>query len=130
MSFLGLDLSGVPDRQLLPEGEAELRCTTAAKKPSKTTEGNEYLELILESCSNPVADPIFFRANIPNNSHEAKTALWFNRQLKEVHQAFGVELNGASSEDFVGRTAWALVTVAKDEGYGERNEVKKFTVRK
>ena len=129
-----LDLTGaanVPDLVLLKDGEYRLRCDGAEIKDSKSTEGNQYLQLVLKAVDEPNAQTIFHNVHLVNGSEDETKRNNKLRIIRDTVKAFDLDLSNTQLpvQDFCGVTVDAIVATEEGDGqYPPKNVIKKFLI--
>lgn len=119
-----LNLDDIPEMEVLPAGEYELKISSCEIEESKNTPGNYNIVLVMEVLDQPNSFNIFRYLSLPNANDAEKTFNSKGRFIKEAFDAFGIT-KADVGESAKGRTAWALLGVRTYEGR-EQNEVKRF----
>lgn len=133
------NLEDATDPTILPDGEHEVRISKLSKKLSRG--GNLMLVAVLEPINEPLAQSIFERMSMPNESHNARTQNFMLNNIKKFCQCFGLDLGTMNAHlqeplpdgvdevelpEAAGATAWVMVGTEKSDDYGERNKVKSW----
>jgi len=124
MPDLNLDLENIPDIQLLPPGEHKVQILSIEEKTSKA--GNQYLNVRLESVDAEMVGDIYHVVMLPRASDDKKQDARTRQRIKDFFAAFDV--SGQNTDDLIGQTGWALVTVENDQNDEPQNKVSRFVV--
>lgn len=132
MSILeyNLDKDSVPDPQVLPAGEYEVKITSAKAKTSQA--GKPMVEVALGFPTELQAKTCFHYISLPADGDEDNTVQNKLRSLRSFYEAFGVDYSGPVDLDMmIGETCFAIITEeeATDE-YDASNRVKRFMASK
>ena len=125
-----LDRDSVPDPQVLPAGEYEVKITSA--KPKTSQAGKPMVEVAIGFPNELQAKTCFHYVTLPADSDEADTVQSKLRNLRNFYEAFGVDYSGPVDLDLmIGETCFAIITEeeATDE-YEASNRVKRFMASK
>lgn len=132
MSFLDLKgINEVPDLELLQDGEYQFQCQSAEVKDSKSTEGNQYVQLVLKPLGVSNAQNVFHNAMLPNSNDDEDKRNTKLRMFRDMLKAFGLDgaMENLQTNDFIGQTVYAIVkTEQGDTAYPPKNVVKKWVI--
>jgi hypothetical protein len=120
------DLSEVPDLEIQPEGEYNLRIVSAKDVISNNT-GREGIMMVISNLDADNAPNIFHRIWFPmegDDEHKANN-MW--RMIKELLQSLGLPTTGCDPQDFVGIEFQGLVAIEKDQNEQDQNVLKRVT---
>jgi len=121
-----MNLEDTPELSTVEEGEYEVRCTDVEKRHSEKT-GGDYLLLRLEIPTIPESEQITEVLMLPTENDSEKQQIRRKNAIKRAAQAFGVGISGGvETEDFIGESAWCILTEEEDEEYGMQNRVRRF----
>jgi hypothetical protein len=126
MSFLDYDLQNVPELEVLPEGEYELRILACEVKTSQA--GNPMVSLSLDCPAEPNSKGIHHTIMLPTDADDEKKRNGRLRSLKGFCEAFGINTVGGITLDdsVVGNTGWAIIAIESSPEYGDQNRVRRF----
>lgn len=139
MGFEGMiDLSDIPQRTLLPIGDAKMRIQSAVVKqnPEKGTVG-VYVNLTCPAA--PECDPVFFWLGLFMPEMDGQTRRNWSLQARSFCECFGLPQNftksipgdipeeGVKMENWIGAEGWVHLT-QKVRNNELQNEVKNFTI--
>ena len=132
MSFLDVDLENTPDIEVMPEGEAEVRCIKAELTESNA--GNDMVVLTMEPLNPPagaVIDDIKDYLVLPHGEMTEKQQIRRKKELKAACEAFGVDFSGGGfdTEHFEGSTGWVVLSQEESPDYGAQNRVDRYVTQ-
>ena len=128
MSLLNLNLNDVPDLEVLPEGDYELKIGRADIKDYTSDKGNgQYMNISLTVIDEANAPTIYHTIFLPNSSDDESQANAKKRRIIQFYKAFDIDLDGAELSELSGKTGYAFLRIeAATAKYEERNSVGKF----
>ena len=115
-----LNPEDVPDVELLPDGEYQVRVQKAEVKESKA--GDKYFNIVLVPVDHPAAEPIYYSLFPPKGSDDERKKLNKQRRIKAFLEAAGVPLGPYR----ISQTEEAVLTVRLTQKLNQetiRNEV-------
>lgn len=125
MSLLDYNLQEIPDLEVMPEGEHQVRCVRAEEGTSNKS-GDPYILLRLEIVGEPNVKQITNPIMLPGENSDERETNSRLRRLKQAVEAFSLDPTNVDTEDFEGKTAWAFLTEESDPEYGDQNNVRRF----
>lgn len=127
-TIITMNLTDVPDIELLDEGEHVLTVADAGIRKSKKEE--LYMNLRLVSNDNPNADDIYHVLMLPSGKDDRMDVKRL-RYWKEFFESGGTMPEGGrfSGADLIGMQVTAIVDVEQDDKGNDRNRIKRFVVQ-
>lgn len=125
MGILDFNLDNVPEQTVADPGEVQLRIAKAEVKEKRDQSGFQIC-CTLEIEGHPNAAPIFHYLGLPAKADDERQKNNKLRRVKEFCQALGVPTDNPNTDDWVGRSCWALIKVETSEEYGTQNRVTRF----
>lgn len=124
MGFVIPDLTDIPDRCLVDEGEYDL--VISKVKPSQNSDGTRKCLMLVcdivgydevdENGNALEPEPVFHKLWMPNASDDKTKAQTMLRMMKEFIVAVGVDPDGVQPDDLVGVEFSALIKIDEYNG--------------
>ena len=125
-SFLSVNFDEVPEIEVKPEGEYEIKCDRVRMGNSKKT-GDPYAMLFLSFADDPTGKDFTEVVMLPSPDSDPKTRIARLNYVRTCAQAFDVDISsGVNFDDFVGQTTWAILGERDDPQYGKSNTLREF----
>lgn len=132
LDFLGVDLDGIPDQEVLP-GNTEAEVEVIRAEPGHNAEGKPWLRLTLRVVNVPEMDDFqpanYFPFNhflaYPSDLDDAEARIFKGRRLKQFYEAFEAPQPATSPDAFIGLRGKVILEVESSEEYGDRNRIRR-----
>jgi len=124
MALVDVNVNDAVELKVMEAGEYQLRCMGAEVKTSQN--GNDYLNLRFEIPDATGAEDIFHIMMFPDGG-DARRDNKRKLALIAACQAMDVEYSsGINTDDFLGKSCWAILTIESDAEYGDKNRIRSF----
>ena len=123
----GMDFNNIPEEKALPDGEYEVRITSAEEYIGKQS-GKTSIRVILMVPGEVDAQDIFFYLSLPQEGDDPKSVNRKKRRIRDFLQAFDLTPT-TPYEDWYGHKSWALVKQEEDQNGEMRNAIVRFLGR-
>lgn len=130
INFASMNLNDTPEFTAVA-GDTEYEVRVSEAKEGTDKNGNPFLLLTLEITDEPTAKTFTKFLGVPSETMDARKQQSAKLGLKKALQAFGMDLDADYEvDDFVGKTAWAVLGVENTEKYGDQNFIKTWVISK
>lgn len=129
MSILDLNLENTPELRTVEADEYKVRCHDCEVSMKEET-GNKYILMRLDIPKIPESKDIVHVLMLPSSDDSEKQQIRRKNNIKEAAEAFGIDYSGGlDTDNFIGESAWALLSEETDPEYGPQNRVRRFVTQ-
>lgn len=125
MSILqDLDFDNLPEIGAVPNGEYQVTIVDASDYISNTS-GKPSIRVLLDIPGEATADTIYHYLPLPTPDDDEKKSIRNRARIKQFLESFGLTKD-MDYQDWVGKTAWALIQQEKGQNGEPRNAIRRF----
>ena len=125
-------LGDIPEPEVLDDGD-EVKVTITGVVDAKTREtGAPYYRITLEVADRPLVKDMFYNLYKPGGDQTPKQAFNTKYNFQHFMRAFSLDMSRPfdPESDWIGETAWCIVSMREDKEYGKQNSVRKWITPK
>ena len=126
------NLGDIPEPAVLDDGD-EVKVTITSVQDARTKMGDiPYWRITLEATGQPLVKEFSFNLYQPHEDQTEKQNYNAKYRIQQFMKAFGLDMSRPfdPEEDWIGESAWCIVSMKEDKQYGKQNQVSKWITPK
>lgn len=122
------NLGDIPEPEVLPDGE-EVKVSIISVSDAETRERHlPYWRITLEVPDQPLIRELTYQLYKVYDGQSPRENFNTRRNLQDFFKAFKLDMHRPfdPERDWIGETAWCIVSMREDPQYGKQNQVRKW----